>query len=111
MLVSGAYFPPRGSTSFVGVNPQVPSVSLIYRKYEVGGLLQHSSAVLVSVSIFSPLVILVVMIALTTTIHTYRCMNYALLLDYKIAFTLTQYRNWYRTSFPLQRLTLTTFTR
>ena len=34
-----------GSTYLVGVNPQVPSVSFIYRKYEVGGLLQHSNAV------------------------------------------------------------------
>lgn len=35
----------RGSTSLVGVNPQVPSVSLVCRKYEVGGQLQLLNAV------------------------------------------------------------------
>lgn len=48
MLMSGAYFPQKGSTFLVGVHPQVPSVSLVYRKYEVGGLLQQPSAVKVS---------------------------------------------------------------
>ena len=45
MLVSGAYFPLECPNIRVGANPQVPSVSFIYRKYEVGGLLQHSNAV------------------------------------------------------------------
>lgn len=45
MLMSGAYFPLKGSTSLVGANPQVPSVSFIYRKYEVGGQLQLPNAV------------------------------------------------------------------
>ena len=44
MLMSGAYFPQKGSTSLVGVNPQVPPVSLVYRKYEVGGQLQLLNA-------------------------------------------------------------------
>ena len=46
MLMSGAYFPQKGSTFLVGENPQVPSVSFVYRKYEVGEHLQLLNAAL-----------------------------------------------------------------